>query len=127
MFNNVHFVLSSNRMLQLHKRRKRVMDADESAFRAWEPVDDKKCGPHPRLIQKWLRLKLIVFPKKIISDLPLAPICTLRSGSFRINGHKIQLFLPYFNIQTCEQTRVCYICSRLFFKKTKFILHQIIR
>ena len=103
-------------MLHLHKRRKRIMDTDESTFRAREPVDDQNCGLHPLLV--WIPLtQTYGFSWKIMPDLPLTPIWTIRSVSFRRNERKSQLFLSYFNVQICEQTGVCYICSWLLFEK----------
>ena len=41
-------------MLHLHKRRKLIMDADETTFRARKQVDDQYCGPRPGQI--WIPL-----------------------------------------------------------------------
>ena len=60
-------------MLHVHKRRKRIMDADESAFRAREPVDDQKCGLRLRLIRIPLT-QAYGFSYEVMLDLPLKSI-----------------------------------------------------
>ena len=38
-------------MLQIHKFRKRIVDADDSTFLAREPVDEEKYCPNLRLVR----------------------------------------------------------------------------
>ena len=52
-------------MFHIHKRQKRIMDADEWTFRAQEPVDDQKCG-FP--LTQYYGVSL-----KVMHDLPLTP------------------------------------------------------
>ena len=103
----------SNLMLHLHIRWKRIIDADESTFRAREPVDCKIFGLRPGQI--WILLtQAYGFSKEVMPYLPLTPIWIIRNFHFRRNGHKRQNFLPYFSVQICEPTRLCY---RLSFEK----------
>ena len=74
-------------MLHIHKRQKRMMDADESTFRVREPADDKKMWspswPGVNLIDTSLWLLL-----KGIARFPSDADTNHKNISFRINGHK---------------------------------------
>ena len=102
---------SSNRFLHLHKRRKRKMDADESTFqwsKAWSPSSSD---------MNFIDSSLWFFLINNTSSPSDADMNNIRNFSFRSYRHKRQLLLPYFSIQTCEKTRVCYICYRVLFEK----------
>ena len=100
---------SSNRLLHLHKLRHRIMDADELTFLHAEAHRLPESWSQSSLDKNHIDSSLWFHPKKLMWDLLLTPIWTTRTDSFRRNGHKRQLFLPYFSVQVCDQNMVCYI------------------